>query len=124
MPITAIKVRLHNADARIGVLAFVSIEFDDAFIVRDLKVIRREDDLLVAMPSRRYEYRCQNCGYKNHTARYCNDCGKQLVNPSTASVRQFTDVAHPLTTEFRNSLHAKVLAAFHEEVAKQPVKHA
>src|SRR5438034_9283577 len=59
--------------------AFCSVTFDDAYVVRDLKIIEGTKGSFVAMPSRKLTDRCQGCGSKNHLrARYCNSCGGRL----------------------------------------------
>lgn len=112
MQITAVNVQLHNCERERGLVAFVNVEFDRDFIVRELKVIRGESGLFVVMPNRRYQYRCESCTTKNHLmARYCNNCGFKLP-PRTDAPHLHTDVAHPTNTEFRNKLQEAVLAEY------------
>ncbi|MBR2916848.1 MAG: septation protein SpoVG family protein, partial [Clostridia bacterium] len=49
MTITDIKVRKINAKGRMK--AVVSVTFDDAFVVHDIKVIEGQEKLFIAMPS-------------------------------------------------------------------------
>ena len=52
MDITEVRVRLvQSRDERLR--AFCSITIDDAFVVRDIRVIAGADGLFVAMPSRK-----------------------------------------------------------------------
>ena len=62
--------------------AFVSIVFDDCFMVNDIKVIQGKDGLFISMPSRRK---------KN---------GK------------FKDVAHPLNSETRQDIENQILTKY------------
>ena len=62
--------------------AFVSIVFDHAFMVNDIKIIQGRDGLFISMPSRKK---------KNG---------------------EFKDVAHPLNNETRRMIEDKVLAEY------------
>ncbi|MBQ7039811.1 MAG: septation protein SpoVG family protein, partial [Clostridia bacterium] len=48
MVITDIRVRKITAEGRMK--AVVSVTFDDAFVVHDIKVIEGQDKLFIAMP--------------------------------------------------------------------------
>src|SRR4029453_16359592 len=73
--ITEVRIKLME-DNNERLLAFCSVTFDDAFVVRDLKIIEGAKGSFVAMPSRKLTDRCSGCGYKNHLrARFCNQCG-------------------------------------------------
>ena len=76
--ITEVRVKL-SADPRSKLKAFCSVTIDDAFVVRDLKVIEGGKGPFVAMPSRKLSDHCSRCNHKNHLrAAYCNHCGAQL----------------------------------------------
>ena len=78
MEISEIRVQLPPwaGEARSRVLAFCSICFDDAFVVRDVRIIDAEGGPLVAMPSRKRAEPCEACGAKNPlTAAFCIGCG-------------------------------------------------
>ena len=62
--------------------AFVSIVFDQSFMVNDIKIIQGRDGLFISMPSRKK---------KNG---------------------EFKDVAHPLNNETRRMIEDKVLAEY------------
>ena len=62
--------------------AYVTITFDNCFVVRDLKIINGKDGLFVAMPSKKR---------KDGT---------------------FKDTAHPLNNETRDMIESAVLAAY------------
>lgn len=66
--------------------AFVSIIFDDCFVVSDIKIIQGASGLFVSMPSKKR---------KNGT---------------------FRDVAHPLNNETRRKLEEKIIAKYQEVV--------
>jgi len=106
--------------------AFCTVTFDNAFVVRDLKIIEGQNGYFVAMPSRKLTARCPRCGSKNHLrARYCNDCGAHLKpRPVTDEnrLRFHADIAHPINAEMRGRVEQRVVEAYrHElEAAKQP----
>jgi len=69
--------------------AYVTITFDDCFVVRDLKIIAGNNGLFVAMPSKKR---------KDGT---------------------FKDTAHPLNNETRKMIEEKVLAEYEKEIQNQ-----
>lgn len=80
MNITDIRVRRVNADGKLS--AYVTVTFDDCFVVHNVKVIEGKDGAFIAMPSR-----------KTKTGEY-------------------KDVAHPITSDFRNELQDRVLEEY------------
>jgi stage V sporulation protein G len=109
-------------------LAFCSVTFDDAFVVRDLKIIEGSKGSFVAMPSRKLTDRCSQCGYKNHLrARFCNQCGHKLdedraTRDADGRAKLHADIAHPINSACREVIQTAVLRAYHEERerSKQP----
>jgi stage V sporulation protein G len=89
MKITEVKVfpvRDEKKDKRLR--AYVTIVFEDCFIVRDLKVIIGNDgNLFVSMPSRRSKY------------------------------GSFRDIAHPLNSTMRSEIEQAVFAEY-EKISK------
>ncbi len=75
MEITETKVtRVEKDNGRLK--GFASITFDDAFVVRGIRIISGKDGLFIAMPNRKTEYRCPECNSWNvFHSRYCNHCG-------------------------------------------------
>ena len=69
--------------------AYVTITFDNCFVVRDLKIINGKDGLFVAMPSKKR---------KDGT---------------------FKDTAHPLNNETRDMIESAVLASYESAVSNQ-----
>ena len=120
MEITEVRVKLIN-EQRERLKAFCFIVFDNAFVVRDLKVVQGVGGLFVAMPSRKKTFRCPRCQYKNHLkSRYCNECGHKFAvyAPSEGdeySEKIFADIAHPINAECRAMIQNRVLAAYEEE---------
>lgn len=127
MVITEVRIKLME-DNNERLLAFCSVTFDDAFVVRDLKIIEGSKGSFVAMPSRKLTDRCGQCGYKNHLrARYCNQCGYKLnedraIRDATGRAKLHADIAHPINSACREVIQNAVLRSYHEERerAKQP----
>ncbi|MGL4555080.1 MAG: SpoVG family protein [Gemmataceae bacterium] len=129
MVITEVRIKLmddSNENERLQ--AFCSVTFDDAFVVRDLKIIEGTKGSFVAMPSRKLTDRCGGCGCKNHLrSRYCNQCGGRLdedraVRDSDGRVKLHADIAHPINSACREVIQSAVLKAFQieRERSKQP----
>ena len=83
MKITEVKVFPINEDR---LKAYVSITFDDCFVVRDLKIIQGPNGLFVAMPSKKRKD------------------------------GQFRDIAHPLNKETRNEIEDLIFEAYKKEL--------
>ncbi len=82
MDITDIRIRKVNADGKLK--AYVTVTFDESFVVHNVKVIEGENGIFIAMPSRR----TKNGEYK--------------------------DVAHPINTEFRGVLQDRILDEYNK----------
>lgn len=127
MEITEVRVRLvSNRDDRLK--AFCTMTIDNAFAVRDIRVIEGGGGYFVAMPSRKTTDHCEKCGGKNHLrAKFCNNCGVALPqNRATKDPKGrkklHADIAHPINTKCRQKIQDAVIAAFKQELekAKQP----
>lgn len=118
MQITEIRVKIMNAESGHRLRAFCSITFEDCFVIRDLKIIDGIDGLFVAMPNRRISQSCRHCNNKNHLrSHFCNQCGQRLPDvPRENRSKLFVDVAHPITSEYRDQLRSEVLNEFHREL--------
>lgn len=81
MNITDVKVFLRESNQ---LKAFVNIVIDDAFIIRNIKVIEGDNGLFVAMPSRR------------------------------VSSGEYRDIAHPINTETRNMIEGVIIEKYKE----------
>ena len=127
MKITEIRVKLVDGDpTRQRLRAFCSLTFDNAFVVRDLKVLEGNQGYFVAMPSRKMTFRCPNCRQRNAIgSNYCSQCGVSLagfdpcanmtdVSPS----KLYVDIVHPINQETRSFLQNLILNKY-EEVAAQ-----
>jgi stage V sporulation protein G len=121
--ITEVRVKLMEEPGE-RLQAFCSITFDDAFVVRDLKIIEGGTGPFVAMPSRKLTTHCSQCGSKNHLrAAYCNQCGARQRDQSTGKddegrAKLYADIAHPINSNCRELIQQRVIQAFEEEKAR------
>lgn len=129
MVITEVRIKLmEDSHENERLQAFCSVTFDDAFVVRDLKIIEGTKGSFVAMPSRKLTDRCGQCGCKNHLrARYCNSCGGKLdenraTRDTDGRVKLHADIAHPINSACREVIQTAIIKAYQEEKerAKQP----
>lgn len=124
MQITEVRIKLMEEDSGERLKAFCSITFDDAFVVRDLKIIEGTNGPFVAMPSRKLTSHCGNCGSKNHLrALHCNQCGRRLpenrvVKDDDGRARLYADIAHPINSECREMIQQRVVSEFREELIR------
>ena len=81
MTITDIKIRRLLPQGRLK--GVISVTFDNAFAVHDIKVVQGEDRLFVAMPSRKDENGV------------------------------FRDIVHPISQEARDVIESGILSAYH-----------
>ncbi len=120
MEITEVRVKLMDEPGE-RLQAFCSITFDDAFVVRDLKIIEGATGPFVAMPSRKLTAHCPHCGCKNHLrAGYCNQCGtrcrdQQAAKDDDGRAKLYADIAHPINSACRELIQQRVIEAFREE---------
>jgi len=121
--ITEVRVKLME-EAGERLQAFCSITLDDAFVVRDLKIIEGSTGPFVAMPSRKLTAHCPQCGCKNHLrAAHCNQCGGRLKEQSAGKdddgrAKLYADIAHPINAACREMIQQRVIKAYEEEKAR------
>ena len=82
MQITDIRIRRISKEGKMK--AVVSITFDNAFVVHDIKIIEGEKALFIAMPSRK------------------------------AADGEYRDIAHPINSETRDTVQSMVLRRYEE----------
>jgi stage V sporulation protein G len=122
--ITEVRVKLMEESEEQRLQAFCSITLDDAFVIRDLKIIEGATGPFVAMPSRKLTAHCPQCGCKNHLrAAYCNQCSSRLKETPTAKdeeghAKLYADIAHPINSACREMIQRRVIQAFEEERAR------
>ena len=80
MQITELRLRKVENEGKLK--AYVTVTFDNCFVVHNVKIIEGKTGLFIAMPSRK-----------------------------TAN-GEYKDVAHPISPDFRNELQDKILADY------------
>ncbi|MDR1626076.1 MAG: septation regulator SpoVG [Spirochaetia bacterium] len=80
MQITDIRIRKVSSEGKLK--AYVTVTFDNCFVVHNVKVIEGKTGVFIAMPSR-----------KTKTGDY-------------------KDVAHPINSDFRSELQQRILSAY------------
>jgi len=129
MEITEVKVFLKDSPDK-KLKAYVTVTFDNAFVVRNIKVIEGTSGLFIAMPSRKVKQPCPKCGFKNELrSKYCNQCGSALplttrpvmsAEETTNAQLEHKDIAHPITQSFREYLQKRILEGYAQEKARVP----
>jgi stage V sporulation protein G len=89
MDISDIRIKKVESDNKLK--AYVTVTFDNCFVVHNLKIIMGQFGRFVAMPSR-----------KTRTG-------------------EFKDIAHPINSEFRKLIQARILEEFDKAGPDQPV---
>ncbi|OPL07800.1 MAG: septation protein spoVG [delta proteobacterium ML8_F1] len=80
MNITDVRIRKINEEGKMK--AIVSVTFEDAFVVHDIKIIEGQNGLFVAMPSRK------------------------------VAEGDYRDIAHPINSETRNQLQDRIFEEY------------
>ena len=87
LEITEVRIALRDDDKLKG---FASMTFNDAFVIRGLKIIEGTNGMFVAMPSRK--------------------------KPDGT----YQDIAHPINNDARQFIESRILDEYEKERAKQP----
>ena len=87
MQITDIRIRKIAKEGKMK--AVVSVTFDNAFVVHDIKVIEGEKGLFIAMPSRK------------------------------ATDGEYRDIAHPINSSTRDKIQTIILEKYQEAAAEE-----
>lgn len=82
LEITDIRIKTISSDSKMK--AVVSVTFDNAFVVHDIKIIEGQDKLFTAMPSRK------------------------------TPEGEYKDIAHPINSAMRSELESRILAKYEE----------
>ena len=80
MQISDIRIRKVEGEGKLK--AYVTLTFDDCFVVHNVKIIEGKTGLFIAMPSRK------------------------------TSTGEYKDVAHPISPDFRTALQDKILEEY------------
>ncbi len=87
MEITDIRIRRMNAEGKMK--AVVSVTFDNALVIHDIKVIEGQDKMFIAMPSRK--------------------------TPSG----EFKDIAHPINADMRELLQNSIIEKYEATLTEE-----
>ena len=87
MQVTDIRVKKVAGEGKMK--AVVSVTFDNAFVVHDIKVIEGQEKLFTAMPSRR------------------------------TPENEFKDIAHPINSEMREILETAIISKYNEALLEE-----
>lgn len=93
MKITEVKINLMPRQDNLK--AFASITIDDCFVVHDLRVIKKDDKIFIAMPNKK-------------------------IKSSQTQEFVFKDIAHPINKETRDEIEKTVLTEY-DKVLKDMV---
>ena len=66
--VTEVRVKLASEDDD-KLLGYCSVTLNNAFVIKDLKIIQGDDQPFIAMPSRKITDKCGKCGYKEAARR-------------------------------------------------------
>ncbi|MCX8013287.1 MAG: septation regulator SpoVG [Rectinema sp.] len=80
MEVTDIRIRKVSSEGKLK--AYVTITFDECFVVHNVKIIEGKSGMFIAMPSRR------------------------------TKTGEYKDIAHPICPDFRTKLQENILAAY------------
>lgn len=91
MNITDVRIRKINEEGKMK--AIVSVTFEDAFVVHDIKIIEGQNGLFVAMPSRK------------------------------VAEGDYRDIAHPINSETRNHLQDRIFEEYERVKIEMAAEH-
>ena len=113
------KLKEQDVTKKQRLVAVCHVTFDDAMVVKEIKIIDGTKGLFVAMPSRRITDHCPICHASNPmTARWCNWCGADMGEPSEpmkdarGNDKIFSDIVHMVTVEARATITSEILKAY------------
>lgn len=87
MDITDIRIKRIASEGKMK--AVVSVTFDDAFVVHDIKIIEGQNKLFTAMPSRK------------------------------TPENEYKDIAHPINKEMRDMLEKAIIEQYEKEMSEE-----
>jgi len=90
MEITDIRIRQVGTEGKLK--AYVTVTFDDCFVVHNVKIIEGKNGAFIAMPSRK------------------------------TKKGEYKDVAHPINSDFRGMLQTKILEEYDRQVEEGSVE--
>jgi stage V sporulation protein G len=121
--VTEVRIKLASEEDE-KLLGYCSVTLNNAFVIKDLKIIQGDDVPFIAMPSRKITDKCGKCHYKNHLrAKFCNECGNKLSHnradtDARGRAKLHFDLVHPIRAEVRDYVHKAIIDAYHAEVER------
>jgi stage V sporulation protein G len=91
MEITDIRIRKVSTEGKLK--AYVTVTFDDCFVVHNVKIIEGKNGAFIAMPSRK------------------------------TKKGEYKDVAHPINSDFRAVLQERILDEYDHQLDENPEDH-
>ena len=88
MQITELRIRKVDDDTKLR--AYVTVTFDNCFVVHNVKVIEGQNGLFIAMPSRK------------------------------TATGEYKDVVHPISPEFRTELQGRIVDEYNAGHVETP----
>ncbi len=88
MEITDIRIRKVSSEGKLK--AYVTVTFDDCFVVHNVKIIEGKNGAFIAMPSRK------------------------------TKKGEYKDVAHPINSDFRAVLQERILDEYDHQTDEEP----
>jgi len=114
MIITNVDIILAQNNERL--LAFCTITIDDCFVIKDIRIIKGDERLVVAMPDKQRSEPCEHCKFRiRQRDRHCPRCGKQL----TSKTIEYVDICFPINSESRSAIDNVILEKYLELTLNQ-----
>ena len=88
MQITELRIRKVEDEGKLR--AYVTVTFDDCFVVHNVKIIEGKTGLFIAMPSKK------------------------------SADGEYRDIAHPINSEMRGVLQSQILEAYEKASLEEP----
>ena len=92
MEITDVRIKRVESPGKLK--AYVSVTFDECFVVHNMKIIGGQAGVFIAMPSRK------------------------------TKTGEFKDIAHPITPAFRRRIQERILAEFDRQESREETPEA
>lgn len=96
MKITSIRIKKNN-NPDSSLLGIASIQFNDCFIVHDIRLVQLEDRRIISFPNKKVKkYTASENGYSENF--------------------EYSDIAHPSNREFRDYIQTELYKIYDSEV--------
>lgn len=95
MKITSIRIKKNNSGS--SLLGIASVQFDDCFIVHDIRLVQLKDKRIISFPNKKVKkYTADGEGYTENF--------------------EYSDIAHPSNKEFRDYIQEELYKIYDSEV--------